>query len=48
MYSIYGIDESNAGQENLCYIICYLKRNNCALKTIFIVCLLLLRVITTS
>ena len=34
--------------ENLCYIIWYLERNNCVVKTLFIVCLLLQRGMTTS
>ena len=45
---MYGTEGSYASQEKLCYIICYLKRNNCILKTTFIVCLLLKRIMTTS
>ena len=48
MYYIYGIKESNASQENLRYIIWYLKRNNCVCETLFILGLLFQRIITTS
>ena len=48
MYSIYGIQESDVSQENIYYIIWYLKRNNCVLKNIFIVYLLLQRGLKTS
>ena len=35
-YSIYGIEEIDVSWEKLCYIIWYLKRNNCVVKNIFI------------
>ena len=47
MYSIYGIKESNISWENYCYTIWYVKRNNCVVKTLCIVCLLLPRGMTT-
>ena len=48
VYSIYGIYESNASRENLCYIIWYINRNNCVVKNILIICLLLKMLMTTS
>ena len=47
MHYIYGIEESGVSWENLCYIIWYLKRNNCIVKTLFIACLLLQGRMTT-
>ena len=40
-YYIHGIEEIDIIIENLCYTTWYLNRNNCVVKTIFIVCLLL-------
>ena len=37
MYSMYGIEESDASREKLCYIIWYLKKDNCGVK-IFLSC----------
>ena len=34
--------KSDISQENLCYNIWYLNRNNCIVKNIFILCILLL------
>ena len=41
MYSIYGINKIYNSQENLCYIICYLKYKQLYFLNFFIVYLLL-------
>ena len=43
VYFIFAIEVSDSSQENLCYIIWYVKRNNCVLNTVFILCLLMSR-----
>ena len=47
VYYICGIEESKVIQENLCYIILYVNRNNCTVKNLFIVCLLFQKGMTT-
>ena len=42
MYSIYGIVKNDVSWENIHYILWYIKRNNCIVKNILIVWLLLL------
>ena len=48
IYSIYDIEKSDISQENLYYIICYLKGNNFCTKIIFLKFLLLNMGMTTS